>query len=225
MSELDLQADWARLRARVPVSVGQTLRRAAALGFLGPMDPSRQVDHALGFVVACERQWKRGPAAALDLGTGGGMPGLILAACWPECRVVLIDAGQRRTEFLVEEVSDGRQPGTVEVVRGRAEILARDPQLREKFEVVTSRSFGPPGVTAECGSPFLIPGGLLVVSEPPDEGVTERWPDTGLSSLALANMGRVRIDERFGYQFLGKVGPTPDRYPRRTGIPTKRPLF
>ena len=221
----ELPADWVRLRAQVPAEVEETLVRAAALGLLGPMELGQQIDHALGFVVACESHLGRAPATALDLGAGGGVPGLILGSCWPGCRLVLVDAGQRRAEFLVEALADGAPTGAVEVVRGRAEELARTPELRERFEVVTSRSFGPPAVAAECGSPFLTSGGLIVVSEPPGELGVERWPDEGLSALALESLGRVRVDRRYGYQLLGKVGSTPARYPRRTGIPTKRPLF
>ncbi len=224
----DLPADWERLRARIPDGVEATLRRAAALGLLGPMELGEQIDHGLGFVVALEQRGPGEPATVLDLGTGGGVPGLILGSCWRASRAVLVDASQRRTEFLIGELADGSGSGPFQVVRGRAEELAREPNLREQFEVVTSRSFGPPAVTAECGSPFLVPGGMMVVSEPPEEVGTagiERWPHEGLALLGLESLDRVRVDQRYGYQLLRKVGPTPDRYPRRTGIPTKRPLF
>ncbi len=217
--------DWAQLRARIPQGAKAVLRRAARLGFIGPMDLDDQIDHALGFVVVCEGERPEGLHTALDLGTGGGLPGLVLGSCWPGCRVVLVEANQRRTDFLASELADDPVLGQVEVVRGRAEDLARDPTLRGQFEAVTSRSFGPPGVTAECGSPFLALGGLMVVSEPPDEEVTGRWPDEGLGLLGLENRGRVRVGARYGYQLLEKAIPSSDRYPRRSGMPAKRRLF
>ncbi len=91
--------------------------------------------------------------------------------------------------------------------------------------MVTARSFGPPAVTVECGAPLLRVGGLLVVSEPPGTDEHPEWPAEGLDLVGLAPTSQTRFDDRFGYQVLVKTGATPDRYPRRVGIPTKRPLF
>jgi 16S rRNA (guanine527-N7)-methyltransferase len=218
-------AELTRLRALVATEVVAALGRATELGFLGGMELTDQIDHALGFVMAVERRWPEGPPSVLDLGTGGGVPGLVLGSCWPGRRVVLVDAGQRRTEFLTREVAHIPRLSAVEVVRARTEELGRDPHYRDSFEVVTARSFGSPGTTAECGSAFLAPGGLMVVSEPPTDAGDQRWPPEGLIHLALEAAGRVRFDQRFGYQLLAKLSPTPERYPRRTGAPAKRPLF
>ncbi|MGH9079322.1 MAG: RsmG family class I SAM-dependent methyltransferase [Acidimicrobiales bacterium] len=216
-------SDLADLRMRVAPGVAAALGRAVELGFLGPMDLLEQIDHALGFVFVVERERPEGPPAAIDLGTGGGVPGLVVGSCWPECRVTLLDAGRRRTDFLRDELM-GLWSGNIEVVRGRAEEVGRDPAFRQCFDVVTSRSFGPPAVAAECGSPFLVPGGTMVVSEPPGTAPA-RWPDTGLAHLGLVNGGSAHVGGRFGYQILRQAIATPDRYPRRTGVPAKRPLF
>ncbi len=212
-------------RRRVPDEVVAAVGRAVELGFVGPAELARQIDHALGFVLTVERDRSGAPATALDLGSGGGLPGLVVGACWPQCRVVLVEAGQRRAEFLSSEAARLPQLDHVEVLRGRAEELAREHALRQRFEVVTARSFGPPAVTAECGSPFVLPGGLMVVSEAPEGNGDERWPGDGLAQLALVNGGVLRIDDRFGYRVLRKVGSSVDRFPRRTGVPGKRPLF
>ena len=184
-----------------------------------------QIAHALGFVCAYESAAGKAPRAVIDLGSGGGVPGFVLLSCWPESRVVLIDSNERRTEFLETE-SSGRAPaGEVEVIRGRAEEAARTPRLRDQFDLVTSRSFGAPAVAAECGAPFLAVGGTMIVSEPPGSMGGERWPEEGLNVLGLQPLTRARFDDSYGYQVLTKVAQTPDRYPRRVGIPTKRPLF
>jgi 16S rRNA (guanine527-N7)-methyltransferase len=78
-------------------------------------------------------------------------------------------------------------------------------------------------VTAECGAPFLAAGGHIVVSEPPD-GDDARWPAEGVQELGLAADGIVRT-EAGSYRLLRQVAPCPDRYPRRVGMPAKRPLF
>jgi 16S rRNA (guanine527-N7)-methyltransferase len=205
--------------------VRAVLRRSGALGFLGGMAIDDQVIHALGFQAAIQDVLGRPPISVLDLGTGGGIPGLVLAAVWPTTRVVLLDASERRTDFLHQEVVQWGRADQVSVTRGRAEESGRSPELAAAIEVVTARSFGTPAVTAECAAPLLKVGGLLAVSEPPDVDGPERWPQGGLAILGLERLPPYRYLDRFGYQLLKKVGPTPDRYPRRVGIPTKRPLF
>jgi 16S rRNA (guanine527-N7)-methyltransferase len=215
----------AELRRRVPVEVEAALGRAAGLGFLGRAAVDDQIDHSLGFVAAIEQERPGEPESALDLGTGGGLPGLVLASCWPGSRVVLVDAGVRRSEFLSKELAEIPGPQAAEVRRGRAEELAHERDLRGRFQVVTARLFGSPAVTAECGSPFLAPGGLLVVSEPPRGLREDRWPTAGLAAMGLEPVVCAEVEARFGYQILRQVTPTPQRYPRRTGVPAKRPLF
>lgn len=220
------------LRSRVEAWVGETLSRSAELGFLGGMPVGDQVDHALGFVSVAESFLGRSPSAVVDLGSGGGIPGVVLSSCWPQGRIVLLDSSERRTDFLLAEATIWDRGGSaevglgaVEVVRSRAEDFGRMPQMRGEFDLVTARSFGPPAVTAECGAPLLVLGGLLIVSEPPEPTEGVRWPSDGPVLLGLEAVARVRVDDRFGYQVLLKAQPTPERYPRRVGIPTKRPLF
>ena len=202
------------------------LRRSADLGFLGGMAIKDQIDHALGFVYVAESEVETSPRRVADLGSGGGVPGLILLSCWPESHFVFVDSNDRRTEFLSDVVEGSGMAEEAEVLRSRAEDAGRDPALREQFDLVTSRSFGAPGVAAECGAPLLRVGGLMIVSEPPaDQLEADRWPSAGLEQLGLQPSSRVRFNEAFGYQVLVKAATTPDRYPRRVGIPAKRPLF
>ena len=205
--------------------VGPILERSSNQGFLGGMAVDEQIDHALGFARVAEDQLGKPPDRALDLGTGGGIPGLVLAAEWPGTQLTLFDANQRRTDFLAEEIRVWGISDRVTVVRGRAEEAGRLPSLRGGFELVTARSFGSPAVTAECTAPFLEIGGILVVSEPPGAGSSDRWPVEGLGQLGLAPVSSSRRLGRFGYQVVEKQAETPDRFPRRTGIPAKRPLF
>jgi 16S rRNA (guanine527-N7)-methyltransferase len=221
----DVPRSVAELRDRVSEQVRHILDRSAELGLLGTMPVPEQIDHALGFVEAAESWLEGPPRRVLDLGTGGGVPGLVLLSCWPGSRLVLLDANERRTEFLSAAAAGWGGRGEVEVIRGRAEEMGRSLRMREQFDLVTSRSFGGPGVTAECGSPFLAVGGIMVVSEPPDAPDNGRWPVEGLAGLGLRATDRLRFDDRFGYQVLVKSAATADRYPRRVGIPAKRPLF
>jgi len=210
---------------KVQADLTLSLHRSHELGFLGRMPIAEQIDHALGFVSILEAECGGPPTGVIDLGTGGGLPGLVLASCWPDTRVVLMDANQRRTAFLHEVVDGWSGPVRAEVLRGRAEELARVVGYREEFRCVTSRSFGPPSATAECGSGFLGIGGTMVISEPPDLDGSQRWDPSGLRSLGLIAGLTVRPFGRFGYQVLTKVDALDERYPRRTGMPVKRPMF
>jgi 16S rRNA (guanine527-N7)-methyltransferase len=110
----------------------------------------------------------------------------------------------------------------VEVRTARAEEAGREPTLRGSYDLIVTRGFGPPPVTAECAAPLLAVGGQLVVSEPPgSEG--DRWPEAGLAGLGLVLDAVVAGPPSFAR--LRSVEPPAERYPRRVGIPAKRPLW
>jgi 16S rRNA (guanine527-N7)-methyltransferase len=220
----------------LPISppVLEWLGRARDLGFLGPGPLDLQVAHALGFSGAVEAQDAGGklPGAVMDLGSGGGLPGLVLGERWPGATVTLLDASERRTAFLAEAVAALGWSDRVTVVRERAEKAGHETGLRGAFDLVVARSFGPPAVTAECAAAFLRVGGLLVVSEPPGSptpapgpgpGGLSRWPEDGVGMVGLEPAGEWR--GQFGYQVLRQARLCPEAYPRRVGIPAKRPLY
>lgn len=158
------------------------------------------------------------PASGLDLGSGSGIPGLVLAGCWPDSRWVLVDAARRRTRLLEALVRQLGWEDRVSVRTGRAELLGREADLREQFDLVTARLFGPPAATAECGAPFVRLGGVLAVTEPPEP--VDRWPRDQLVPLGLEIE-----DRRDGIQILRRSGMLEDRFPRNVGVPWRRPLF
>lgn len=211
------------------------------MGFLGPESIEAQVDHALGFASTVEGFLEAAdmplPSCFLDLGSGGGLPGLLLAHRWGRVKAVLLDSSLRKSEFLEAAVSACGWGERVRVIRSRAEEAARS-ELRGKIDLVVARSFAPPPVTAECAAGFLKVGGLLVVSEPPSAATTsmrgsedlpgsevgaDRWPDAGIALLGLERLGISR--DRFGYAVLRQSSACPDRFPRRVGKPGKRPLW
>lgn len=196
------------------------LRRSQQAGFIGGGPIGDHIDHALGFAMAAGEV----PARAADLGSGGGLPGLVLAALtWEPTEWFLIDASARRCRFLVDAVSGLGLGDRISVLHRRAEDAGRDHALRHAFEVVVARSFGPPAATAECGAPLLSDGGRLAVSDPP-AGPAERWPAPSLAELGLVRRGASPTG-RGHYTVLDAVGPCPDRFPRRAPLPATRPLF
>jgi 16S rRNA (guanine527-N7)-methyltransferase len=196
------------------------LRRSQALGFLGPGPVEAHVERAGAFVDAV-------PAGAsigsfLDLGSGGGVPGLVLALAWPAATATLLDSQQRRIVFLTEAVVELGLDDRVDVVHGRAEELAHDPTHRDAYDLVTARSFGPPALTAECAVGFLRPGGSLLVAEPPDE--PPRWPEAGLRAMGLEHVGTT-ADHGATVARLELTGERPPSLPRRPAAMRRRPAF
>jgi len=208
--------------ARDPVLAG-TLERARTLGFLGPGPVEDHIAHSEGFVAAYGRTGRPPPARLVDLGAGGGVPGLILARWWPMATVVLLEANGRRAAFLGEAVEQLGMAGRVAVLHARAETAGRDGEHRGRYDLVAARSFGAPAVTAECSAPLLALGGVLIVSDPPDAPSDVRWPPEGLAELGLGPAEAVR--EGFSYAVLRQVAVCPERFARRVGVPAKRPLF
>jgi len=129
----------------------------------------------------------------------------------------------KRVALLNEVLTWPGAPENGRAVLGRAEEVAREPGYEGKFDLVTSRAFGPPSVTAECAVRFLKEGGLLIVSEPPESDSSKRWESPALKTLGMTPLGFFRFET--GYQVLEKSAKTPKMYPRTNGIPRKTPLF
>lgn len=192
------------------------LERARDLGFLGPGPVEDHIEHAGVFVRALEGV----AGTVVDLGSGGGVPGLVIGLARPDLHLVLLDARAKRCRFLEAAVDELGLVG--EVLEGRAEVLGHAP-LRGTCDAAVARSFGLPATTAECGSPLLRVGGRLIVSEPPPPPQPDRWPSGALAELGLATAER--IGEAPSVQVLEQVTLCPAAYPRRDGQPAKRPLF
>lgn len=200
------------------------LAESRQLGFLGPGPAEAHIPHASAFADAVDEI----PARTLDLGAGGGLPGLVLAAtCWPETRWTFLDAQTKRTDFLHRAVRRLGLADRVDVVTARAEEHARLVGERGAYDLVVARSFSAPAVTAECAAPLLRVGGSLLVSEPPSSDPGDRWPTDGLALLGFGPAVPIVVDadEPIHLVRLTLVTAPDERYPRRVGIPAKRPLF
>jgi len=193
----------------------EILTRSRELGFLGPGPVGAQLSHAASWPPLIPEG-----SRVLDLGSGGGLPGLVISASRSDLDVTLLDAHRRRVEFLLQAVADLGITDRARPICGRAEALVEG--RRSSFDVVVARSFAAPAVTAECAAPFLRVGGKLLVSEPRTSPRT--WPIEGLLSLGMQAEGRV-VDNQSSILVIRQVTPCPDRFPRRIGVAAKRPLF
>lgn len=198
-------------------SIEEILDVARAEGYLTSTAAMEGPAHSAGFLAFQALPDVGNPqVTAVDLGTGGGVPGLVLATrtAW---RWSLVDRGERRTTFLRWAVRKLQLEDRVEVLLADAVEVARGP-LRGRVDVVTARGFAPPASTAECAAPLLGIGAFLLVSEPPaqdDLAVSSaRWPVAGLAGLGLRDVGNWRAEDAT-YRALCRVEECPDRFPRR----------
>ena len=162
----------------------------------------------------------------LDVGSGGGFPGIPLKIAFPQWRVALLEATGKKATFLEHVVGLLRLDGA-SVIAGRAETIAHDPAHREAYDVVVSRAVAPMAVLAELCLPFCRTGGTFVAqkSRGADDEVSAALRAIDAMGGRLDRLQEVSYDGGEGLLVVvEKAAPTPARYPRRSGIPAKRPL-
>jgi 16S rRNA (guanine527-N7)-methyltransferase len=197
------------------------LELARSQGLLGRGPVETHLAHGEAMATAIDADFD---GHLLDLGSGAGVPGLILLAGWPSATAVLLDVRQRCCAFLEGALHELDLLDRASVACGRAEELARDPAFRGRFELVVARGFGRPATTAECAAGFLAPGGRLAVSEPPGQPGRDRWREEGLVELGLQGP-ELRKGGGASVAVLEARRPASDRWPRRVGVPGRRPLW
>ena len=166
------------------------------------------------------------PALA-DLGSGGGFPGLALAVARPELPVVLLEAAQKKCQFLADCAAALALPA-VQALPLRAEDAGRDPAFRGRFAFVTARAVAELRVLLEYALPLLRPGGRFFAYK------GAAWAEEVAAAQNAARLLGGEFAEPLRYTLPGgeqravveivKTGATPDKYPRRPGMPEKRPL-
>ena len=150
---------------------------------------------------------ERYPGAVVDVGSGGGAPGIPIAAALPERAVTLLEANGRKCEFLRRFA-----PANATVVQGRAE-----EQEPDRFGVALAKALAPPPVAAEWCLPLVAPGGAAILFVGPTA-------DRDRVARAAALLAAELVEGPPGLLVLEKRGPTPAGFPRRPGLARKRPL-
>jgi 16S rRNA (guanine527-N7)-methyltransferase len=145
----------------------------------------------------------------VDVGSGGGAPGIPLAAVLPDREVTLLEANGRKSAFLREVA---REFPNVTVVQGRAE-----EQETDRFGIAVAKALAPPPVAAEWCLPLVASGGAAVLYVGPSV-------DAAAVSLVSERLGGGPAEETPGLLVLLKLEPTPPGFPRRPGVAKKRPL-
>jgi len=216
------------LAADQRATLEQAYAEAVRLGFLGPKELDRLWERHLddAFGMAAIRRPQPGERWA-DLGSGAGLPGLPLAIAHRATSFTLIDARQRRLDWVTSTAAKLRL-ANLSVVHARLEDYGRGP-ARESFDVATARALGALAVVAELGLPLLKIGGqLLVPRGQPDRAELEQV------AVACDQVGG-RLDgvvpnpsspiDRVGFVvMMAKIAATSPRFPRRSGVPARSPL-
>ena len=159
-----------------------------------------------------------------DVGTGAGFPGIPIKIYQPNIRLSLLESVGKKTRFLRHIVSELRLEN-VNVINERAEVAARVPEHREQYDFVVARGVARLPVLAEYCLPLLSVGGKFVAYKGREAEAEVEEAGTALEELGgqFEKIERNAMD-RQALVFVEKIRRTPDKYPRRPGIPRKRPL-
>lgn len=167
-------------------------------------------------------------AGIIDVGSGGGLPGVPIALALPGVAVTLLEATGKKARFLERCVSElGIK--NVRVVQGRAETVGQQGEHRERYDVSVCRAVGPMRVVLEYLLPLVRVGGVVMVMKGPKaEGELEEAGD----AMVTLGAGQVRVYDAYPEGFgrdtvivaVDKEGSTPKAYPRLPGVPGQTPL-
>lgn len=162
----------------------------------------------------------------MDLGTGGGFPGLPLAVCNPDKEFILIDSVGKKLK-VVSDVAEKLGLSNVKVIHTRAEDLASKPEYREGFDLVVSRAVANMSTLSEYCLPFVKTGGYFIAFKTAaaiDEINSAANAIRLLGGEGLVISDNACPDDDHLFVIVKKVNPTSKKYPRKAGLPSKQPL-
>lgn len=157
----------------------------------------------------------------VDVGSGGGLPGLALKIARPDLEVTLVEADQAKAAFLVQAAA--KLGLEVEVVARRAEEAGHDARYRERFDVAVARALAAMPTLVELCLPLVRVGGRLLAQKTGNEQSAHAIETLG-GRLASVIAAPSQVRDRGVIVIVEKVAPTPDAYPRRPGVPNRKPL-
>ncbi len=190
-----------------------------------------QIKHfldSLTVIQAFHHLMKTPPERVIDIGTGAGFPGIPLKILIPAIQLTLVDSITKKTAFL-EYITEKLELKNTNIVTTRAEELGHNEHYREQFDLVLSRSVASLPTLLELTLPFCMTGGIFV-----SQKLARVKPEIDRATKAMRVLGGrlkeiipILLPESTDKRCLvifDKISPTPDEYPRRPGIPMKRPI-
>ncbi len=164
----------------------------------------------------------------VDIGTGAGFPGIPLKIVLPQIKLALIDSTAKKTTFIRHLVKKMKLLD-VNVITGRAEEVAHYPLYRQQFKLVVSRALAPMSTLVELTLPFCQVGGKFVAHKKGkiDEEIRGAAGALDIMGGKITQVKKIGIEELGNERYLvvvRKIRQTPDKYPRRSGMPSKKPI-
>ena len=164
----------------------------------------------------------------IDVGTGAGFPGIPLKIYRPNLRLTLLDSLGKRVKFLEAVTEELGLEGAI-CIHGRAEDAARNKNLREKFQIAVSRAVARLPILAEYCLPFVEPGGMFLAwkgAQYREEAQEAQRAVTllGGKDIEMEEIHLPGMEDQRAILRIPKIAPTPKTYPRRAGIPERKPL-
>ncbi len=186
------------------------------------------IKHFIDSVICCGFEEFRQAGTVVDVGTGGGFPGVPLAILSPDKEYTLIDSLQKRLK-IIDALCAAAGIHNVTTLHGRAEDLAADPKYRQQFDLCVSRAVANTAVLAEYCLPFIRTGGWLLAYKGPDAEAEAKEAEKAirilggdLTAIRSCNLADYGLDHNI--LIIQKVKETPQKYPRKAGTPSKDPL-
>ncbi|NLD11467.1 16S rRNA (guanine(527)-N(7))-methyltransferase RsmG [Aminicella lysinilytica] len=185
-----------------------------------------QIKHFADSVLVRNCGEYRSAGRILDLGTGGGFPGVPLAILDPDKEFVLVDSLLKRLK-IINELTGKLGISNVNTIHGRAEDLGRKPELRESFDLCVSRAVADLSVLAEYAIPFVKVGGYFIAYKGSDCETEVRNADKAIRTLG-GEILRIDKADQTGMEhsliIIKKIKGTAGKYPRSAGKPSKSPI-
>jgi len=175
-----------------------------------------------------EKFWKKKKTKIIDVGSGAGFPGIPIKIILPGVRMTLLEARKNKKTFLAKAAASLELKNTI-VIQNRAENLGRTAEYREKYHIVLSRAVAPLGVLCEYCLPLCTKQGAMIAfkgsSYYQELMMNDKVIEKLGGSLESVNLIKVPYSKHIrAILIIRKINPTPESFPRRNGIPQKRPL-